>query len=132
MRIVVSATEKDINGPVDVRFGRCPYFLVIEAEGKSIKSHRAVENRSANQMGAAGMTSAQEVAEMKPDAIITVNIGPRAFVVFKQLGIDVYQAGGTVKEAVEALLQGKLKKVEGSTGPGHMGMPGFGQGRRMQ
>ena len=131
MRIVVSATEKDINGPVDMRFGRCPYFLVIEAEGKSIKSHKAVENRSANQMGAAGMTSAQEVAEMKPDAIITVNIGPRAFVVFKQLGIDVYQATGTIKEAVDALLQGKLKKVENSTGPGHMGMPGFGQGRGM-
>ena len=132
MKIVVSATEKDINGPVDMRFGRCPYFLVIEAEGKDIKGHKAVENRSANQMGAAGMTAAQEVAEMKPDAIITVNIGPRAFIVFKQLGIDVYQASGTIKEAVEAFLQGKLNKIESSTGPGHMGMPGVGRDKGIQ
>ncbi len=122
MKMVISATGKDINGPVDARFGRCPYFMVIEAEGKEIKSHKVVENRSASQMGAAGMTAAQDVAEMNPDAVITVNMGPRAFIVFQQLGVKVYQGSGTIKEAADAFLNGKLKKIEGSTGPGHMGM----------
>jgi predicted Fe-Mo cluster-binding NifX family protein len=130
MRIVVSSTGKDLDSQVDVRFGRCPYFMVIEVEGKKIKGHRAVENASANQMGGAGMTAAQAVADLKADAIITVNMGPRAFIVFRQLGMEVYHGTGTVRKAVEDFVAGRLKKIEDATGPGHMGMPGFGPGYR--
>jgi predicted Fe-Mo cluster-binding NifX family protein len=128
MRIVVSSSGKGLDSQVDARFGRCPYFMVVEIEGKEIKGHRAVENTSAQQMGGAGMTAAQAVAELKADAVITVNMGPRAFIVFKQLGMDMYLGAGTVREAVEDFIAGKLRKVEDATGPGHMGMPGFGPG----
>ncbi|MCK4714226.1 MAG: NifB/NifX family molybdenum-iron cluster-binding protein [Candidatus Aenigmarchaeota archaeon] len=126
MNIVVSASGPDMESQVDNRFGRCPYFILVEVEDKKIKGHKSVENTSANQMGGAGMTAAQAVADMKADAIITVNLGPRAFIVFKQLGMEIYQGTGTVKEAVEDFISGKLKKIDESTGPGHMGMPGFG------
>ena len=126
MNIVVSASGPDMESQVDNRFGRCPYFILVEVEDKKIKGHKSVENTSANQMGGAGMTAAQAVADMKADAIITVNMGPRAFIVFKQLGMEIYQGTGTVKEAVEDFISGKLKKIDESTGPGHMGMPGFG------
>jgi predicted Fe-Mo cluster-binding NifX family protein len=131
MRIVVSSAGPDMESQVDVRFGRCPYFMVVDVEGKKIKGHRAVENTSAQQMGGAGMTAAQAVAELKADAVITVNMGPRAFIVFKQLGIDMYLGTGTVRKVVEDFIAGKLRKVEGATGPGHMGMPGFGLGGGM-
>jgi predicted Fe-Mo cluster-binding NifX family protein len=131
MKVVVSSSGPGMDSQVDVRFGRCPYFMVVEIEGKEIKGHRAVENTSAQQMGGAGMTAAQAVAELKADAVITVNMGPRAFIVFKQLGIDMYLGTGTVRKAVEDFVAGRLKKVEGATGPGHMGMPGFGPGGGM-
>jgi predicted Fe-Mo cluster-binding NifX family protein len=105
--------------------------MVVEVEGKEIKGHKAVENTSANQMGGAGMTAAQAAADLKADAVITVNMGPRAFIVFQQLGVDVYHGTGTVKEAVEDFIAGRLKKVGSATGPGHMGMPGLGPGGGM-
>jgi predicted Fe-Mo cluster-binding NifX family protein len=128
MNIVVSASGPDMESQVDNRFGRCPYFILVEVEDKKIKSHKSVENASANQMGGAGMAAAQAVADMKADAIITVNMGPRAFIVFKQLGMEMYQGTGTVKDVVEDLIAGKLKKIDDSTGPGHMGMPRGGSG----
>jgi predicted Fe-Mo cluster-binding NifX family protein len=126
MNIVVSAAGPGMESQVDNRFGRCPYFILVEVEGKKIKGHKSIENTSANQMGGAGMTAAQAVADMKADAIITVNMGPRAFIVFKQLGMEIYQGTGTVKKAVEDFISGKLKRIDESTGPGHMGMHGSG------
>ena len=131
MKIVVSSSGPDMESQVDVRFGRCPYFMVVDVEDKKIKGHKAVENTSAQQMGGAGMTAAQTVAELKADAVITVNMGPRAFIVFKQLGIDMYLGTGTVRKAVEDFVAGRLKKIGDATGPGHMGMPGFGPGGGM-
>ncbi len=136
MKIVVSATGPGMDSEVDARFGRCPYFIAVDIKDKKIGEHKAIGNASANQLGAAGMTAAQAVAELKADAVITGNVGPRAFIVFQQLGIEVYTGRGTVRKVVEDFIAGKLQKVEGATGPGHMGMPGFGpgggQGRRWQ
>ncbi len=126
MNIVVSASGPYIDSQVDNRFGRCPYFILVEVEDKKIKGHKSIENTSANQMGGAGMTAAQAVADMKADAIITVNMGPRAFIVFRQLGMEIYHGTGTVKSVVEDFIAGKLKKIDESTGPGHMGMTGSG------
>lgn len=135
MKIAVSATGKGLDSQVDVRFGRCPNFVVVETEGKSIKGSKYVENRAAGQMGGAGMTSAQIVGDEGVEAVITVNMGPRAFQVFQQLGIKVYQGSGTVREAVEKLLKGELKEMGAATGPMFGGMPGGrpggGQGRGM-
>ena len=130
MNIAVSSAGQGLESQVDTRFGRCPYFVMVEVEGKDIKGSKSVENVSANQMGGAGMTAAQAVADLKADAIITGNMGPRAFSVFQQLGIDVYEGSGTVREVVESLAAGKLKKIESATGPKFMGVPGNGQGAR--
>jgi predicted Fe-Mo cluster-binding NifX family protein len=127
MRLVISSSGSGLDSPVDFRFGRCPYFVLVETGDRKIKSHKAVGNVSANQMGGAGMTAAQAVADMRPDAIITGNMGPRAFQVFTQLGIDVYQGNGTVREVAERLLKGELQKISGPTGPMFMGgRPGMG------
>ena len=128
MNIAVSSTGQGLESQVDNRFGRCPYFVLVEMEGKGIKSDKSVENVSANQMGGAGMAAAQAVADLKADAIITGNMGPRAFSVFRQLGIDVYEGSGTVREVVESLAAGKLRKMGSGTGPRYMGMPGGGRG----
>ncbi len=32
MKVVVTATESTLDGTVDPRFGRCPYFLIVETD----------------------------------------------------------------------------------------------------
>ena len=125
MKIAVSSTGKDLESEIDARFGRCPFFLIIEIEGRKIKNVRAVENTASAQVGGAGMTAAQIVADQNVEAVITANVGPRAFDVFGQLGIKVYTAQGKIKDAVQDFIDGKLQQIGSPTGPQHMGMGGF-------
>ena len=72
------------------------------------------------QGGGAGVSAAELVANEHINAIITVNMGPKAFSVFSNLGIDIYHATGNIKEAVEDFIKGKLQKIGDATGPRHM------------
>ncbi len=122
MKIGISSTGKTLDDNVDVRFGRCPYFLIVEIEDKRIKGAKAVENTAAAQAGGAGITAAQIVANEKADAVISVNFGPRAFDVFNQLGIKVYQGQGKIRDVVQQLIDGKLTETTTPTGPMHQGL----------
>ena len=118
--IAISASGNSLDDDVDARFGRCPCFIFVELKGKEIKSHEIVENISAQQTGGVGITTAELVAKKGSRAVISGNIGPRAFSVFNQLGIKVYPAQGKIRDAVLAYANGELKQVDASTGPMHM------------
>lgn len=123
MKIAISSTGKNIESDVDARFGRCNYFLIIEIDKKKkeIKNVKAIENTAQAQMGGAGITAGEIVAREKVDAVITTNLGPRAFSVFEQFGIEIYQGQGKIKDVVQDFIDGKLKKMGEATGPQHMG-----------
>ena len=122
MKIAISSTGKDLKSDVDARFGRCNYFLIVEIENKKIKDFKVIENTAKAQMGGAGITAGEIVAKQKVDAIITVNLGPRAFSVFEQFGIKIYQGQGKIKDVVQEFIDGKLKELSNATGPQHAGL----------
>jgi len=122
MKIAISSTGKTVEDNVDARFGRCPYFLIVDIEDKKIKEVKAIENTAAMQAGGAGITAAQTVANEKVEGVISVNFGPRAFDVFSQLGIKVYQGQGKIKDVIKQFIDGKLTEITIPTGPQHMGM----------
>ncbi len=122
MKIAISSTGKDLESEVDARFGRCPYFLIAEIENKELKNAKAIENTAATQMGGAGITAAEIVANEKVNAVITVNMGPRAFSVFEQFEIKIYQGQGKIKDVVQEFIDGKLAQITDSTGTRHMGL----------
>ena len=121
MKVAISSTGKGLESQVDARFGRCPYFVIVEIENKKIKSEKTIKNVAVTQFGGAGITAAQVVANEKVNALITVNIGPRALGVFQQLDIEIYKGSGKVKDVVQQFIDGKLKKITASTGPMFMG-----------
>ncbi len=125
MKIAVSATEGSLDADVDIRFGRCPYYVIFEVEGKEIKSHEIVKNTADEQMSGAGITAAQTVVNKDVGVIITGNLGPKAFDVLSSSGIKIVTGiEGNVKEAVENYLKGEIKETKQSR-------PGFGMGRRL-
>ena len=81
-----------------------------------------MENTAKDQMGGAGIIAGEIVAKQKVDAIITVNLGPRAFSVFEQFGMKIYQGEGKIKEVVQQFSKGKLKELTNATGPQHKGL----------
>ena len=122
MKIAISSTGNNLDSDVDVRFGRCSYFLSVNVENNKIKDFKAVENIAKAQMGGAGITAAEIVAKQNVDSIIAVNLGPRAFSVFQQLGIKIYQGEGKIKEVIHDFMDGKLKQLTNATGPQHIGL----------
>lgn len=122
MKIAISSTGKTLESEVDVRFGRCGYFLIVDIEDGEVKSFEAIENNAKAQAGGAGITAGEIVANQKVDAVITVNLGPRAFSVFEQFGIEIYQGRGKIEEVVREFIEGKLDKLTNSTGPQHAGL----------
>ena len=124
MKIAISSTGNNLESEVDARFGRCAYFLIIEVdkEKKEIKDLKTIENTAKAQMGGAGITAGQIVANEKVDAIITVNLGPRAFSVFEQFKIKIYQGKGKIKEVIQDFLDKKLKELTNANGPQHIGL----------
>ena len=101
MKIAISSTGKTLENEVDPRFGRCHYFLIAEIINKDVKNIKAIENTAKAQMDGAGIRASEIVANEKVNAIITVNLGPRAFSVFGQFGIKIYQGKGRIKDVLE-------------------------------
>ncbi len=121
-KIAISSTGNNLESEVDARFGRCSYFLIINVEDKKIKDFKAIENTAKAQMGGAGISAGEIVAKQKVDAIITINLGPRAFSIFDQFKIEIYHGEGKIKDVVQELIEGKLKKLSNATGPQHAGL----------
>jgi predicted Fe-Mo cluster-binding NifX family protein len=127
MKIAVSAGGPSLDSPIDPRFGRCQYLLIVDSESLDFE---AVENPAVMAPGGAGIQAAQLVASMGAGAVITGNCGPNAYQVLSAAGIEVFVgASGSVREAIEAYRKGELRATPGpSTGP-YSGMdPGMGPG----
>jgi len=122
MKIAISSTGNNLESELDARFGRCNYFLIVEIENNKIKDFKAIENTAKDQMGGAGIVAGEIVAKQKVDAIITVNLGPRAFSVFEQFKIKIYQGEGKIKNVIQDFLDKKLKELTNATGPQHVGL----------
>jgi predicted Fe-Mo cluster-binding NifX family protein len=127
MRICVSASSSGLDAAVDSRFGRCPYFIIVDSETMEFD---AIANDSTNAAHGAGIQAAQAVANMGVEVVITGNVGPNAFNGLSATGIKIVTgASGIVKEAIEKYKSGQLKEVGSPTVGGHFGM-GKGLGRR--
>ena len=104
MKLAVSSQGKNIESPVDPRFGRCAYFLIVETDDLRFE---AFDNENRSLGGGAGIQSAQLVASKGAKVILTGFCGPNAVRTLSAAGIELYVVqSGTVKEAVEKHIKG--------------------------
>lgn len=126
MKICVSATAKNLDAQLDPRFGRCPYFVIVESETMQFE---AIPNIASGAVGGAGIQAAQTIANKSVKVVITGNVGPNAFGALSAAGIEIVTgASGTVKEVVDKYRSGKFQRTGAPTVDGHHGM-GRGRGR---
>jgi len=122
MKIAVTATGTDLDAKVDPRFGRCPYFLIIETEDLSFE---ALENFNAHLGGGAGIQSARLMAEKGVRDVLTGNCGPKAHEALSAAGIGVMVGcSGTVRQVVEQYRAGQFAAASGPNVAGHFGTRG--------
>ncbi len=111
MKIAISSDGEKLHNKVDQRFGRCPYFLIVNIEGKEVGIFDAVQNQGAIQGHGAGIKAAEQMGELKIDAIITGALGPNATNVLNKLGIKVYAASGVITDALSDFVNNKLELI---------------------
>ncbi|MCK4336277.1 MAG: NifB/NifX family molybdenum-iron cluster-binding protein [Candidatus Aenigmarchaeota archaeon] len=107
-RIVITSEGKDLEDRVSMHFGRCPYFIVVETEGKEMKSHKPVENPYFENH--VPFAVPEFISKLNPDVLITGGIGPRALQVFDSMNIKVIHGfSGKNQEAIENYLKGDIE-----------------------
>jgi predicted Fe-Mo cluster-binding NifX family protein len=125
MRVAVTSTGPSLDAPVDPRFGRCPYFLLVETDDMSFK---AVANENSALGGGAGIQSARLVVQEGARTVLTGNCGPNAHEALSAAGVEVVVGcSGTVSEVAERFKAGELRAVPAPNVAPHSGMGG-GQG----
>ena len=118
MKIALTTSGKDLNAPLDGRFGRAPKFLVYDLEAKTFEVVDNDQNLNAAQ--GAGIQSAQNIARLGAKALITGHCGPKAFRVLQAAGIKIYTSDApTVAAALELYRAGKLVEAKTADVDGH-------------
>lgn len=126
MRIVVTSNGQDLDAPVSLVFGRCPFFVFVNVE---TMESQAVANPAMSAAGGAGIQAAQFIVQQGAQALLTGHVGPNAFDVFQAAGLPVLPIGdGTVRQAVEAYRAGRLQPTGGATVEAHAGTAGTDAG----
>jgi predicted Fe-Mo cluster-binding NifX family protein len=109
------AFSVDFDGGLDSlvshHFGRCPYYVLVDVEGREVREVSARENPfyNAHQPGQVPRFLRQQDA----DVIVTGGMGRRAIAIFEAENVEtVTGAQGTVAEALADYLGGRLAGAE--------------------
>ncbi len=125
-KVCVTSTGSDLDAPVDRRFGRCAYFIIVDTETMQYES---ISNVAASASGGAGIQAAQIMASNDVDVVITGSVGPNAYPALANSDIRMMSTSlPTVNATIEAFKQGTLTEIT-TSGPAHAGM-GRGGGPR--
>ena len=118
MKIAVSASGPDLEAQVDPRFGRAPYFLLVDSDTMAWEViSNSLELQAAH---GAGIQAAAQVARSQPNVVLTGNCGPKAFHTLQAAGIKVIVGvAGVVKDAVQQYGQGQYQPSDRPNVSGH-------------
>ena len=61
MKICITSSGENLDSPVNPRFGRCPYFLIVDTETREVQP---LANTGVQAARGAGIAAAQTVAEV--------------------------------------------------------------------
>jgi len=112
MRIAISVEIKDeMNSVVAQHFGRCPYFALIDVEGREVKALKIVDNPYYGHHQPGQVPGF--IKQLNADVMLSGGMGGRAIEFFNQMGIETATgADGTVRTALENYLGGELTGAE--------------------
>ncbi|HQI57402.1 MAG TPA: NifB/NifX family molybdenum-iron cluster-binding protein, partial [Syntrophorhabdaceae bacterium] len=122
MLIAITSDGPSLDAWLDQRFGRSPYFLIVNTNDMSFE---AIENNNVSLGGGAGIKSAQLIVDKKVTHVLTGACGPNAYGVLCAAGIEVITGcSGLVKDVINYFKEGALVSSEGPNVADHFGISG--------
>ena len=118
MKIALSTTGNSLESPMDSRFGRAARFLIYDTDKGT---YEILENAgSLDAAHGAGVKTAESIAHLGVDCVISGHCGPNAFRVLKAAGIKIYNTDApTVAQALEQFKAGTLQSTDSADVGGH-------------
>ena len=112
MRIAISAENQNgLDSPVSPHFGRCPYYILIDVEGQEVEAVTAVDNPYHGKHAPGQVPGF--IHSQGANVMLAGGMGHRAVSFFQEYGIEaVTGASGTVRQALQSYLGGKLRGAE--------------------
>jgi len=109
MKIAIAVSGNNKESLIDPRFGRCPFFALVETETDQLEF---IKNEATQAFHGAGISAAQLVVDQGVEAIVSGNLGPKATQVLTQAGIKLFLgvAGLTIEQVTEKFKRGELKE----------------------
>lgn len=118
MKLAVTSQGNNLRSPLDPRFGRTKYFIVVDTNTGAFTAIDNAVNLNAPQ--GAGIQAGKRVSELGVEGLITGHVGPKAFSTLQAAGVAIYTgASGTVSDAVEQFKSGKLAAAASADVEGH-------------
>lgn len=111
MKIILSAASPSIDAPIDPRFGRGAYLIVVDPNTMEWTAH---PNPGVGASGGAGTLTAQFVAQQQVRTVVSGDFGPNAYATLQAAGVEMrlFGTSATVREAVERYKAGTLESID--------------------
>jgi predicted Fe-Mo cluster-binding NifX family protein len=109
MKVCFTSTGATLDSPTEERFGRAPYFIIVETGDGSFE---AVPNPYADGAGGVGPKAAQILIAHNVKALVSGLVGGNAREVLGAAGIAMYTytGGGPVKDAIDQVNKNTLTR----------------------
>ncbi len=118
MKVAVTAQGPEGTSPVDTRFGRAKWIVVVDTDTGDSQAYDNKVNLTLSQ--GSGIQTGQNVANSGADAVITGNLGPNAYKTLAAAEVRIFLASGeTVEQVVAAFKGGELQEVQQANVEGH-------------
>jgi len=86
MKIIITSEGNNLNSKFDLRFGRCAWLCVYNTETKNTEF---IENVNKDINGGAGTKTAEKVAELGAESVMSGDFGPKAKTLLEKLKIQM-------------------------------------------
>jgi len=112
MRVAISAGDRNgLDSVVSPHFGRCPYYVLVDLDGRDVSQVEAVANPYYDHHQPGQVPGF--IRDQGAGVMLTGGMGRRAISFFQQYGIEaVTGAAGSVRRALEQYLGGRLRGAE--------------------
>jgi predicted Fe-Mo cluster-binding NifX family protein len=116
MIITISSTGTNLESKIYSKFERCNFFLIVDLDENTALPMKNMSRERPHEIGG---KVGNLIVKLGINAIITTDIGPSAFKIFKQNNIKIYQSKGIIEDAIKQLNLGKLPEIIKATVPSY-------------
>jgi predicted Fe-Mo cluster-binding NifX family protein len=117
MKVCITSAGMELDSPVDARFGRSPYFIIVDTETDDVE---AFANTCSEQAQGAGTGAAALLVDKGIEVLLTGRIGPKALAAFQATDIRLVEgisSDQTGREALAKFAEGKYQQPPMSAQP---------------